>query len=192
MNASLLCCFVQLADRSFIITGIFIHRHRLYGTTRLTRGFLYTIIPESVSINALRGLFWGDYASVTALVPAGSTEMGRNGCKQMQIAERERKIPHDLQIPWKSWGFSRFDDHRLTKKETAFRLSLWCARRDLKASHALQPAIHRLAETGADVVLGDLPTTKCRKTAIASFATSGTQPISQTRPYTITGCLASI
>ena len=40
----------------------------------------------------------------------------------MTMAVRERKIPHDLQIPWKSWGFSRFGDHGLAKKETAFRL----------------------------------------------------------------------
>ena len=30
---------VQLADRPIIVTGLFIYRHRLYGTTRLTRGF---------------------------------------------------------------------------------------------------------------------------------------------------------
>jgi len=30
MNASLLVYLMQLADRSFILTGIFIYRHRLY------------------------------------------------------------------------------------------------------------------------------------------------------------------
>ena len=33
---------LQLADRSIILAGFSAHRHRLYGTTRLTRGFLYT------------------------------------------------------------------------------------------------------------------------------------------------------
>ena len=33
---------LQLADRSIILTGFSAHRHRLYRTTRLTRGFLYT------------------------------------------------------------------------------------------------------------------------------------------------------
>ena len=33
----------QLADRTIIVTGLFIDRHRLYGTTRLASGFLYTM-----------------------------------------------------------------------------------------------------------------------------------------------------
>ena len=39
---------VQLADRAIIITGLFIYRHRLFGTTRLTRGFLYTKNADSM------------------------------------------------------------------------------------------------------------------------------------------------
>ena len=33
----------QLADRVFILSGFFIHRHRLLWTTRLASGFRYTI-----------------------------------------------------------------------------------------------------------------------------------------------------
>ena len=86
------------------------------------------------------------------------------------MAVRERKIPHDLQIPWKSWGFMAFGDDGLTKKETAFRLSLWCARRDLKASHGPHPAIHRLTKPGAFFLQTDHPPTCYPQTAIARLA----------------------
>ena len=39
------------------------------------------------------------------------------------------------------------------KKETAFRLSLWCARRDLKASHQLRSFEPRLGKAGSWVYL---------------------------------------
>ena len=41
------------------------------------------------------------------------------------------KNPLGSRFCWESRGFSRFGDDGLAKKETAFRLSLWCARRDL-------------------------------------------------------------
>ena len=38
--------FLQLADRRFIVAGFFIHRHRLFGTTRTTGGFRYTTTQD--------------------------------------------------------------------------------------------------------------------------------------------------
>ena len=43
------------------------------------------------------------------------------------------KKPLGFRFCWKHRGFSRFGDDVLTKKETVFRLSLWCARRDLNS-----------------------------------------------------------
>ena len=37
--------FVQLADRTIIVTGFFTYRHRLFWTTRITSGFLIQKIP---------------------------------------------------------------------------------------------------------------------------------------------------
>ena len=56
--------------------------------------------------------------------------------------QRKSKTPLDLRFRWKSRGFIGFGKDRLTKKETVFRLSLWCARRDLKVSDETQDKVH--------------------------------------------------
>ena len=42
---------------------------------------------------------------------------------------QETKNPLCFRFYWKHRGFIRFSQYRLTKKETAFRLSLWWAKR---------------------------------------------------------------
>ena len=46
-------------------------------------------------------------------------------------------------------GFVCFGDHRLAKKETAFRLSLWWARRNLNVSHQVRDKIHVVGRNGS-------------------------------------------
>ena len=61
-------------------------------------------------------------------------EGDQNGWKWLQMdqaALKETKNPLVSHSRWKTRGFSRFGKDRLAKKETVFRLSLWCARRDL-------------------------------------------------------------
>ena len=49
------------------------------------------------------------------------------------LLARNKKSP-GVPFNWNHRGFNRFSQDVLTKKETAFRLSLWCARRDLNSS----------------------------------------------------------
>ena len=54
----------------------------------------------------------------------------------MQIDEaclQQTKKPLGFLLIRNSRGFNGFGKDRLTKKETVFRLSLWCARRDLNS-----------------------------------------------------------
>ena len=55
-------------------------------------------------------------------------------------------------------------------------LFFWCARRDLKASHGLQPAIHRLTKPSAFFLQTDHPPTCYPQTAIANIAISSLHP----------------
>ena len=97
--------------------------------------------------------------------------------KRKRSFDRITKKPLDLQTRWKSRGFSRFGDDVLTKKETAFRLSLWWARRDLNPCYVNQPAIHRLAKTGFLLFLVDRSPTGRQKTAIAILAKRRSNPL---------------
>ena len=78
-----------------------------------------------------------------------------------------------------------FGDDGLTKKETALQLSLWCARRDLKASHGLHPAIHRLTKPSTVSQPNDLQPTRHPKPIIASFAICSTHMISPIKTLSI-------
>ena len=71
----------------------------------------------------------------------GGRRMGdrgdRNGWKWLQIGAfgaKGKKNTPVFPFCWEYRGFSRFGKDRLTKKETAFQLSLWCARRDLNST----------------------------------------------------------
>ena len=72
-------------------------------------------------------------SSVDDTPPARSTKTGINSYKRGEDNPKRRKIPLGSQTRWFSRGFGQFGKDSLTKKETVFRLSLWCARRDLNS-----------------------------------------------------------
>ena len=85
-------------------------------------------------------------------------------------ANRKKKTPV-FPFCWKHRGFTCPGQDRLTKKETVFRLSLWCARRDLKPCYVNRFSFDRLARTGLLPRLDDHLATCIPKTAFVSFAT---------------------
>ena len=81
--------------------------------------------------NPLAGKFAVGYGRADGEPSSKSTETGINSYKREDRSPKRQKIPLDLHSRWKSRGFTCSGQDVLTKKETAFRLSLWWARRDL-------------------------------------------------------------
>ena len=104
-------------------------------------------------------------------------EDDQNIRKQLQIDLPKPKETKNT--PWcpnalDTKGFYLFWAGCTDKKETAFRLSLWCARRDLKPCYVNRFSFDRLAKTDPFVVLDDHRTTCQQKTIIANFAKEST------------------
>ena len=59
--------------------------------------------------------------------------MDGNTCKYIRLSYNKQKKPLGFRFNWNPRGFIGFGKDQLIKKETVFRLSLWCARRDLNS-----------------------------------------------------------
>ena len=68
---------------------------------------------------------------LAAIAPTSLEEIDINTYKYVTLAVNRCKIPLIFLTNRKIRGYDRFGDHRLAKKETAMKLSLWWARRDL-------------------------------------------------------------
>ena len=91
------------------------------------------MIPNFESIPCWKDVICKTTFHSVARSPTGSTEIDRNSCKYIRLAYNKQKNLW-FHFNRNHRGFNRFSQDVLTKKETAFRLSLWCARRDLNSS----------------------------------------------------------